>query len=249
MRARKRIASLSLDLDNKWSYMKTHGDPGWESYPSYLDVAVPRVLRLLKERDLTITFFLVGQDAALEKNYAALSSIAADGHETGNHSFHHEPWLRLYTELQVEREIAQTEEHNAGAKDLIISAGGRKWWGYTADYLQARVENLPELCYAPVAGWVWHCTPLSAMTLCLALIASKATTYQFVEMYGTRRLLVCWPLLLALIVVLSDVTYRSLALDLAQISHLNNWKDWVMPSGIGMSGHWEGYLVAGMAWW
>jgi hypothetical protein len=56
-------------------------------------------------------------------------------------------------------------------------------------------------------------------------------------------------LLLALIVVLSDVTYRSLALDLAQISHLNNWKDWVTPSGIGMSGHWEGYLVAGMAWW
>jgi peptidoglycan/xylan/chitin deacetylase (PgdA/CDA1 family) len=95
----------------------------------------------------------VGQDAALEKNYAALSSIAADGHEIGNHSFHHEPWLHLYTELQVEREIAQTEEHNAGAKDLIISAGGRKWWGYTADYLQARVENLPELCYAPVAGW------------------------------------------------------------------------------------------------
>jgi peptidoglycan/xylan/chitin deacetylase (PgdA/CDA1 family) len=111
MRARKRIASLSLDLDNKWSYMKTHGDPGWESYPSYLDVAVPRILRFLKERDLTITFFLVGQDAALEKNHAALSSIAADGHEIGNHSFHHEPWLHLYTEPQVEREIAQAEEH------------------------------------------------------------------------------------------------------------------------------------------
>ena len=29
-----RYASLSLDLDNQWSYMKTHGDDGWESYPS-----------------------------------------------------------------------------------------------------------------------------------------------------------------------------------------------------------------------
>jgi hypothetical protein len=37
-------ASLSLDLDNQWSYMKTHGDAGWESFPSYLDVVVPRVL-------------------------------------------------------------------------------------------------------------------------------------------------------------------------------------------------------------
>jgi hypothetical protein len=26
----KPLASLSLDLDNLWSYMKTHGDPGWE---------------------------------------------------------------------------------------------------------------------------------------------------------------------------------------------------------------------------
>ena len=37
------LASLSLDLDNKWSYLKTHGDPGWDSFPSYLDVVVPRL--------------------------------------------------------------------------------------------------------------------------------------------------------------------------------------------------------------
>ena len=40
----KPVASLSLDLDNQWSYMKTHGDAGWDAYPSYLDVVVPRVL-------------------------------------------------------------------------------------------------------------------------------------------------------------------------------------------------------------
>jgi hypothetical protein len=27
----KPLASISLDLDSLWSYMKTHGDPGWES--------------------------------------------------------------------------------------------------------------------------------------------------------------------------------------------------------------------------
>jgi len=63
----KQTASLSLDLDNKWSYMKTHGDAGWENFPSYLDTVVPRALRFLRERDLQITFFIVGQDAALEK--------------------------------------------------------------------------------------------------------------------------------------------------------------------------------------
>src|SRR5574341_867943 len=68
MSMKKPIASLSLDLDNKWSYMKTHGDDGWKSFPSYLNLLVPRVLEFLKQRNLTITFFIVGQDAALEKN-------------------------------------------------------------------------------------------------------------------------------------------------------------------------------------
>ncbi len=106
----KPVASLSLDLDNQWSYMKTHGDPGWESYPSYLDIVVPRVLRFLEERNLKITFFIVGQDAALEKNHAALRAIAQAGHEIGNHSFKHEQWLHLYSEEQIETDLAQAEE-------------------------------------------------------------------------------------------------------------------------------------------
>src|SRR6478752_92451 len=79
------IASLSLDLDNKWSYLKTHGDRGWEEFPSYLDGVVPRFLDVLDKLGLRITVFIVGQDAALSKNRAALASIADAGHEIGNH--------------------------------------------------------------------------------------------------------------------------------------------------------------------
>ena len=110
MKSNKPVASLSLDLDNLWSYMKTHGDAGWESFPSYLDAVVPRILAFLEERGLRITFFVVGQDAALEKNHRAIRSIAEAGHEIGNHSFSHEPWLHLYTEQQIESELARTEE-------------------------------------------------------------------------------------------------------------------------------------------
>jgi hypothetical protein len=107
----KPIASLSLDLDNKWSYLKTHGDRGWESFPSYLSVVVPRVLDFLETRNMTITVFIVGQDAALERNRDALAAIAAAGHEIGNHSFRHEPWLHVYSEQQIEAELASAEEH------------------------------------------------------------------------------------------------------------------------------------------
>jgi hypothetical protein len=113
MTSQKPLASLSLDVDNKWSYLKTHGDPGWESFPSYLDILVPRVLDFLAQRQLQITFFVVGQDAALEKNRDALTAIAAEGHEIGNHSFSHEPWMHLYDREKIEDEIRQAEEHIA----------------------------------------------------------------------------------------------------------------------------------------
>ncbi len=104
------IASLSLDLDNQWSYMKTHGDRGWESLPSYLEMLVPRVLEFLEGRGLRITFFLVGQDAAREENAGLLAAIAEAGHEIGNHSYHHEPWLASLSAAEIEEEIAHAEE-------------------------------------------------------------------------------------------------------------------------------------------
>jgi hypothetical protein len=102
-------AGLSVDLDNKWSYLKTHGDPGWDLFPTYLDVVVPRLLEAFSTRGLTVTFFLVGQDAALEQNQGAMRSIAEAGHEVGNHSFQHEPWLHLYSESEIEDELTRAE--------------------------------------------------------------------------------------------------------------------------------------------
>lgn len=107
----KPIASLSLDLDNQWSYLKTYGDPTWSALPSYFDRLIPRVLTFLAERELKITFFVVGQDAALDHHADLLGAIAATGHEIGNHSFHHEPWLHRYSEAQIDEELARTEAH------------------------------------------------------------------------------------------------------------------------------------------
>lgn len=106
----KPTASLSLDLDNEWSYLKTYGDPGWETYPSYLDLLVPRTLDFFRARGLTITYFVVGQDAALKKNHASLAAIARAGHEIACHSFRHEPWLHLYTDAEIDAELARAEQ-------------------------------------------------------------------------------------------------------------------------------------------
>jgi peptidoglycan-N-acetylglucosamine deacetylase len=106
----KPIASLSLDLDNKWCYLRTHGVAGWDKYPSYLDTAVPRVLELCAERNLRITCFVVGRDATLDENADALMSLAVAGHEIANHTFDHPPWLHSLPRARVESEIVAAEE-------------------------------------------------------------------------------------------------------------------------------------------
>ena len=119
----KPAASISLDLDNLWSYLKTQGAPGWETFPSYLDLVVPRILDTLDRCGQRITFFIVGQDATMESNRAALKSIAAAGHEIANHSFMHEPWLHLYSREQLHQEIRDAE-------NAIASVTGKTTRGF-----------------------------------------------------------------------------------------------------------------------
>ena len=119
----KPAASISLDLDNLWSYLKTQGAPGWESFPSYLDKVVPRILDVLDRCGQRITFFIVGKDATIESNRAVLQKIAAAGHEIANHSFMHEPWLHVYSREQLHEEIG-------GAENAIAAVTGRMTTGF-----------------------------------------------------------------------------------------------------------------------
>lgn len=95
--------------------MYIHGDEGWETHPTYLPTMAPRVLELLDRHGVKITFFVVGQDAALDENVAALRSLRDAGHEIGNHSFRHEPWLHRYSDAELDEELARAEAAIAAA--------------------------------------------------------------------------------------------------------------------------------------
>jgi len=122
--------SISLDMDNMWSYLKTHGDENWEQAPSYIPSVVPVVLDILNEFDLRCTFFLVGKDAADPVNAEALSRLVPAGHETGNHSWNHEPWLHRYRIEDIRSELVRTEEaviEATGAKPVGFRGPGYSW--------------------------------------------------------------------------------------------------------------------------
>jgi hypothetical protein len=103
------LCSISLDLDDLWSYMKIRGDQRWAERPSYLPHFLPLALDALESVGARITFFVVGFDATVERNAKAIASIVARGHEVGNHSFEHDSWLHLYTRDQLTEEIVKAE--------------------------------------------------------------------------------------------------------------------------------------------
>ncbi len=106
-----------------WSYLKTHGNAGWEQRPSYYPTFFPAVLDVLNALGLRITFFVVGCDAAVPAHRPFLQAAVGAGHDIGNHSYEHEPWLHRYTSERLADEIA--------AADIAIeSATGRRPVGF-----------------------------------------------------------------------------------------------------------------------
>ncbi len=130
MAKKKPIAGISLDLDNQWSYMKIHGDEGWDKYPSYFDIFIPHILNVLDDLNLKITFFIVGKDTEDENNRKYLKMITDRGHEVGNHSYHHESWLQTYSFEKIENEIISAEkaiESSTGQKPIGFRGPGFSW--------------------------------------------------------------------------------------------------------------------------
>lgn len=135
------LASISLNVDDMWSYMKTHGDPGWEARPSYYDAFFPMALEILDRLGLRLTFFIVGRNAAREESRGWLRAVVDAGHEIGNHSFEHEPWLHLYDRGRLADDIAQAEgaiERATGQRPIGFRGPGYSW---SPDLLEVLAER------------------------------------------------------------------------------------------------------------
>jgi peptidoglycan-N-acetylglucosamine deacetylase len=144
------VASLSIDLDNLWTYQMVHGDPAWRRFGSYLDVVVPRLLDVLGERGLRLTAFLVGRDAESDTNAAMMRALADAGHEIGNHSYRHQPWLHRYGRDELHEELA-------AAEDAIEGATGRRPLGFRGPGYSLSPQVLDVL---HERGYLYDCSTL-----------------------------------------------------------------------------------------
>lgn len=146
--------NLSLDLDNKWSYLKTAGRPAWKDFPSYLPTACAHIGALLGEAQLYATIFVVGQDLLASDDMEAVRGLARLGHDLGNHSFHHEPWLHLYDREKIAYELDKTDQ-------LLREVGGQHSLGFRGPgYSDSPLvhELLAERGYRYCASQLSSCT-------------------------------------------------------------------------------------------
>lgn len=179
-----KTAPLSLDLDNKWSYLKTHGDASWAGFPTYLDTVVPRFLSMMDRLDMRITVFMVGKDADLEENHEAMASVADSGHEIGNHSFLHEPWLHLYSGEEIRTELKRAHE-------AIAAVTGREPVGFRGPGFSMSTATLDVLSSM---GYRYDATifpnalnPVGRAYYFMSSSMSKEEREQRKELFGTFR--------------------------------------------------------------
>ena len=103
-------ATLSVDLDNLWCYQRSFGLEGWRQYPSFLEVALPRLLDLLDRLELRLTLFVIARDAERAGVRVLLAEAVARGHEVANHSYDHETELHLWPRARVREELVRAGE-------------------------------------------------------------------------------------------------------------------------------------------
>lgn len=107
--------TLSLDLDDAWTYLRAAGRPGWEQTPSVIPLVCERLHALLDRHQVRLTLFVIARDLEDPARVAAIRPLVAQGHEIGCHSYWHEPTFatlpkdRLRDELQ--RAIDLTGQH------------------------------------------------------------------------------------------------------------------------------------------
>ena len=76
----------------------------------------PRLLDILKERNIKATFFVIGENA--ERHPEILAREVAEGHEIGDHSWSH-PQLTKISEERLKKEVGDTS-------DVIFKATGKR---------------------------------------------------------------------------------------------------------------------------
>lgn len=134
-------ATLSLDLDDVWAYLRTRGDADWESAPSMLPVAVDRLLPALAALDVRITVFVIGRDLTRPEGVEAVRALSVAGHEIASHSWLHRPDLSSLPAGAIADDLERTSDAIAEVVGERPTGFRCPSFGFSRSLLQALLDG------------------------------------------------------------------------------------------------------------
>jgi hypothetical protein len=169
-----RLCAVSVDLDEIPFYRQIHGLDGAGAAvdDAVFDVALPRLGELAQALSIPLTFFVIGETVKRQNNKDKLRSLAAAGHEIGNHTLGHRYDL---TRLLPDPMKAEIE----GAQRAIEEAVGVRPVGFRAPgytVTDALFRLLEEV------GFLYD----SSVFPCPAYWAAKGAAMSLIRLRGRR---------------------------------------------------------------
>jgi hypothetical protein len=127
----RRLASVSIDLDEIPNYFALHGLAAPErsgaagALHAVYDAALPRIADFAAAHRIPVTLFAIGRDVERAESAAALCALSHAGHAVENHSYAHRYDLSRLGRREIAEEIAR-------GSDAIARAVGRRPVGFRA---------------------------------------------------------------------------------------------------------------------
>jgi len=113
----------------------------------------PALLDALAELDVKATFFVVG--AGVDANPEVCRRIAAEGHELGNHTYHHR-YLPLVGQATVASELARTDRAIEAAAGVVPTVARPPWGARRPSTLRTFARHAKRLVLWDVNSFDWR---------------------------------------------------------------------------------------------
>jgi peptidoglycan/xylan/chitin deacetylase (PgdA/CDA1 family) len=120
-------ATLSLDLDDAWTYARAAGRDDWEQLPTLVPLVCERLLAMLDRTGQKISLFVVARDLLDADKLRAIRPFVERGHEIGCHSLNHDPCFGALPPALMREEVlraADLIEQRLGVRPIGFRAPG-----------------------------------------------------------------------------------------------------------------------------
>ncbi|HEY4059988.1 MAG TPA: polysaccharide deacetylase family protein [Kofleriaceae bacterium] len=119
-------------------------------------IRTPALLDALRDLDVKATFFVVGRE--VERHPEIVERMAAEGHEIGNHTFHH-VYLPLHRHRTVEHELRATDRAVEDATGVTPTLARPPWGARRPSTVRAFARLAKKVVLWDVNSFDWKGKP------------------------------------------------------------------------------------------